>query len=147
MTGCKRINVGPVVYEEYESEVIAINLDSGAYYSLVGESAVLWKQLRDGASVDQLAQQFAAAHDADPALIAREVASFLQRLEAESLVVDGGSIERSSAPPLAPSPTERIPFKGFDMAVYTDMRDLLLLDPVHDVADSGWPAESPKPTQ
>lgn len=146
MTDCKRINSGPVVYEEYESEVIAINLDSGAYYSLVGESATLWKQLRAGASIEQLARHFAAAHDADPALIAREVASFLQRLEGESLVVDGTPPDLSSALPMAPSPMERIPFKGFEMNVYTDMQDLLLLDPIHDVADSGWPAELPKAT-
>lgn len=144
MTDCKQINVGPVVYEEYESEVIAINLDSGAYYSLVGESATLWKQLRAGASVEQLAQHFAAAHDADPALIAADVAAFLKRLEEESLVVDGAPVDASGAGPRPPVPADKTPFRGFEMNVYTDMQDLLLLDPVHDVADSGWPAEAPK---
>lgn len=147
MAACKRINVGPVVYEEYESEVIAINLDSGAYYSLVGDSAELWKCLRDGLSVDQLTQHFTVAHDAEPALIQTEVAAFLQRLQGEALVVDGTLTEASDASPVAQSSAPKTPFKGFEMNVYTDMQDLLLLDPVHDVADSGWPAESPKPAQ
>ena len=137
----KRINAGPVVCEEYESEVIAINLDTGTYYSLVGESATLWKLLRSGASVQQVVQGLAAAHEADPELIAAEVATFLARLEGESLVV-GGAADPSGTPP--PAPAVRTPFKGFEMNVYTDMQDLLLLDPVHDMADSGWPTEAPK---
>lgn len=145
MADCKKINVGPVVYEEYESEIIAINLDSGAYFSLLGASAKLWKLICAGASIEQLTQYFVAAHGADAQSMARDVDAFLRRLQSESLIVDA-QCEPSAIKQPDPPAGERTPFAGFDMSIYTDMRDLLLLDPVHDVGDSGWPAES-KATQ
>jgi hypothetical protein len=30
------------------------------------------------------------------------------------------------------------------MHVYSDMRDLLMLDPIHDVAEEGWPSRPPE---
>jgi hypothetical protein len=145
MADCKKINVGPVVYEEYESEIIAINLDSGAYYSLVGASAKLWKLICAGASIGQLTEYFSAAHAVDPQSMARDVDAFLRRLQSESLVVDADCAP-SGTLSLDPPSGNKTAFAGFDMSIYTDMRDLLLLDPVHDVGDSGWPAES-KATQ
>lgn len=145
MAACKKINVGPVVYEEYESEIIAINLDSGAYYSLPGASAKLWKLICAGASIEQLTEYFAVCHGVDAESMAKDVDSFLRRLDSECLVVDA-PCDPSSAKPVDPPSGEKTPFAGFDMSIYTDMRDLLLLDPVHDVGDSGWPAES-KATQ
>jgi hypothetical protein len=38
---------------------------------------------------------------------------------------------------------ERPPFTPPVLEVFADMRDLLLLDPIHDVAEVGWPTAKP----
>ena len=37
----------------------------------------------------------------------------------------------------------RLPFAAPVLHKYTDMEDLLLLDPIHDVDESGWPNTNP----
>ena len=33
----------------------------------------------------------------------------------------------------------RLPFEGLGVQKFTDMEDMLLLDPIHDVDETGWP--------
>ena len=39
---------------------------------------------------------------------------------------------------------ETSPFVTPTLSRYTEMQDLLLLDPIHDVDDSGWPRRAPE---
>jgi len=133
-----QINHGPVVFERHDNEIIAIQLDSGAYYSMDGVAAQLWSMLDTGIAVDRLVSYFAAAHEGDPADIALTIKDFLERLASEQLIIP--TLGVSDNPPVPP--VQKSPFPDFDLKVYTDMQDLLLLDPVHDVGDSGWPMAS-----
>jgi hypothetical protein len=36
------------------------------------------------------------------------------------------------------------PFTDPVIEIYTDLQDLLLLDPIHDVDDRGWPVFNPQ---
>ena len=136
-----KVNAGPIVFENYESESLAINLDTGTYYSLAGPASVLWTMLSRGRSSAGITEYFAAAHDGDRELIAASVRRFLERLEAEQLIVEdpGASAGADAGAPASP-PAERTPFEDFEMRVYTDMQDLLLLDPIHDTDEAGWPS-------
>lgn len=40
-----RINTPNVVGEEFEGEVVAVNLESGTYFSLLGSAADIWRLL------------------------------------------------------------------------------------------------------
>lgn len=132
-----QINHGPVVFERHADEIIAIHLDSGAYFSMGGAAARLWELLDTGMAVDSLEKYFTAAHEGEPAAIAAAVRAFVERLAAAQLIVPaaGGGV-------FPVPPAEKSPFPAFDLQVYTDMQDLLLLDPVHDVGDGGWPLTS-----
>lgn len=61
---------------------------------------------------------------------------FLGDLAAENLI----SAAEGSAPLLAPSDDDgAAEFPAPRLERYTDMQDLLLLDPIHDVDERGWP--------
>ena len=70
--------------------------------------------------------------------VARDVAAFLAQLQEYQLI-------RPAGPDAAGSGTTGDLFDGIDayaspeLQAYTDMKDLLLLDPVHEVDDAGWP--------
>ena len=140
-----KINNGPVVFENYNNEVVAVNLDSGAYYSLVGASSQLWNLIFTNHSVEQISTYFIATLEGDSELIKSALYAILTQLEEAGLIIENLSTEPSPAISATESAIEKTSFNGFDMMVYTDMQDLLLLDPIHDVDDSGWPAASGDP--
>jgi hypothetical protein len=122
-----------IVSEEIDGEVIAIDLVSGAYYSFGGASAVAWQSLTAGASLDDVAA--ATGGDRD------ELAAFLAGLVAEGLV-DGDVAEIGEGveplSPLAPGAAEPAPDR-LAIRRYDDMRELLVIDPIHEVDEAGWP--------
>ena len=147
------VNAPAIVAESIDGEVIVMNLPQGIYYSLTGSAALAWLPLVNGASVAEVAGDIARRHDVAMATVARDCAAFLQELLAESIVrpVDAGrasadvvlsipSIEARAALAEVTAdggrPTGYQPF-GFER--FDDMRAMLVIDPVHEVGDFGWP--------
>ena len=49
------------------------------------------------------------------------------------------------APAPAPVSVAGVAYTEPSLSVFSDMQDLLLLDPIHDVSEAGWPM--PKPAE
>lgn len=119
-----RIRTPQVVHETVAGEVVAIDFATGAYFSLRGAAEAVWSAL-SGDEPRSVATVAGAAGDAaDP----DQVAAFLDRL------VELGLLERTGPAAGVGGDTG-----GLVVEHYTDMEDLILLDPVHDVSDAGWP--------
>jgi Coenzyme PQQ synthesis protein D (PqqD) len=132
-----RINSPNVVLEVFEDEVVLVNLDIGAYYSAEGAGGRIVSLLHEGTSGDDLVRVVLAEFEGPPEAIEGSVVAFLGRLKDEGLIVEA-PVE-SAAAPRAAQATMR-PFQEPVLEKYTDLRDLLLLDPIHDVDQTGWPA-------
>jgi hypothetical protein len=131
-----QINTPKVVHETIDGEVVIINLDSGAYYSLDGAGAALWAELERGTGADDLARYLEAHYTVGGAEATAAVQSLLSALTAEALVRPG-----QAAPAAAGfSNGQRAPFTAPVLQKHTDMQDLLLLDPIHEVDETGWPS-------
>ena len=134
-----RVNPQQIAYEDFDAETLAINLETGTYYSMPGSSSRLWNLIVAGVPSTSIIADFRHSHDGDPEAISQAVREFLDRLVAEKLIVsdDSASGEAADVAPVAGA--DRTPFQPFEMHVFTDMQDLLLLDPIHDVEEAGWP--------
>lgn len=65
--------------------------------------------------------------------------ALVEELVTEGLLVTGeAAAVAPESPPAAPV-GERPPFVRPILQKYTDMADLLLLDPIHEVDEQGWP--------
>ena len=124
-----------VVSETIDGEVVAIDLESGRYYSLEGPAARAWEAIQAGQDLDGIASTVAAAAGVRADEAGPDVAAFLAELEAEGLLVGG-----NGSAPAAPGPG-RVPLV---LHRYTDMQDLIVLDPIHDVDETGWPNRRPE---
>ena len=130
------INRPRVVHETIDGEVIVIDLATGTYFSLQGGAADVWALIGAGLSSDEMATTLAAAYAASSEAINGTLDSFIAELEAESLVVadpDGGA-----SPQAAPAINADGDFLPC-LEKHTDMAELILLDPVHEVDAMGWP--------
>ena len=136
-----RVNSPQVINEVMDGEAVIINLASGDYFSLRGSGAYVWSAIDRSAGVDDIVQAFVDAGapraEVDPA-----VRELVGQLAAEGLIapVDG---EAGAGPPL-PAP-EGASFERPSLEKFTDMQDLILLDPVHEVDQRGWPHTQPEP--
>jgi hypothetical protein len=131
-----RINEPDVTHESFDAEILVINLKNGNYYSLLGTAIPTWKWLTQGASVAEITPVLAQSCRADETVVGGALASFAETLEKENLLVRR---EHAASPgPLAtlPLPTA---FTPPQMDRYTDMQQLLLMDPIHEVDATGWP--------
>lgn len=139
-----RVNLAKVVHEVFDDEVLVVNLDSGIYYSLLGPSARIWLCIQAGASLAETAEALGEAYDGDAALMLASAESFIRELSEESLVLPAEQTVLSGTLPPAASGSRK-PFEPPRLQKFTDMQELLLLDPVHDVEDAGWPVAKPQP--
>jgi hypothetical protein len=125
------LNNPPIVAEMVEGELIAINLETGTYYSLAGPAARIWNALAAGHSADEIVG--AVSPPGDAAALGESLENFLESLLAEQLIRPvENSAPASALLPLAPWETLRLDR-------FTDMQDLLVLDPIHEVDEAGWP--------
>jgi hypothetical protein len=133
-----RINAPRVIHEPFEHEVIVVNLDTGRYYCLQRTGVDLWNGLMGGASIDEIVRAFVAAYDESETVVRTAVVSAMEDLKREELVVDAAGMNR---PEMAWRAREShgTPFVAPALETYTDMQDLLLLDPIHEVDEAGWP--------
>jgi hypothetical protein len=131
-----KINEPDVIAETIDGEVIIINLNSGAYYSSVGSGGAIWQALVANHSVEETLELVAASYGAQRSAIEPEVSQFVSHLIDEGLLVEVGDLPSSNGVVLATTGVFETP----NLSKYTDMQELLLLDPIHDVDPSvGWP--------
>ena len=134
-----QINTPNVVHEAIEGEVVIVNLEKGLYFSTDGVGAAVWTRLAAGQSIEEVRGWLVAGFaDADTA--SGDLDSFVEQLRASDLVTDSDAapetngIEIASAPDAYTTPV---------LEIYSDMEELLLLDPIHEVNDeAGWPKAS-----
>ena len=110
---------GPdIVHEDFDGDLVVLNLQTGQYFGLNKAGAALWRGLAEGQDPDIMAgkagSDFAATLVGHGLLVAREGAGV-------------------SSTPLS---LEEAPV----VEVFNDLSDLIMADPIHDVdEDAGWP--------
>jgi len=134
-----------VIHEIIDGEVIIINLGTGTYYSLKGSAAHIWELIQQPAGVHRLdlIEALAARFESSHSELEAAVTPFLAELGNEGLVTwtEQAPGRGPDAAPVASNghEGERYGFTPPALEKFTDMQDLVLLDPVHEVDQTGWP--------
>lgn len=141
LTDRYELNNPPMIAELVEGEVIAIDLDRGSYYSLVGPAAEVWGALLAGRTCQEILA--AAKIPSDPEVLEQaagaKLKGFVESLLVEQLIRPAAPQDRaaSNTPLAAIAPWSE---GGLRFERFNDMQDLLILDPIHEVDDeAGWP--------
>jgi hypothetical protein len=140
-----KINEPQVVHETIDGETIVLNLEKGLYYSLNDTGSLLWSLIENKCPKKEIVKEITRLFVDDEDHLKKQFETFLDSLIQEGLVVFSENVEsfdrndgfKSNLKVPAPNPPR---FISPELIKHTDMKDLLLLDPIHDVDDSGWPA-------
>jgi hypothetical protein len=143
-----QVNQSKVIFEAFENEMVLINLDSGNYYSFSGSGAFIWDLLAAGSCVTEVVQRLREHFSSDGAEIESSVTAFVQNVVSEGLVLprNGESAGNEGAKTEAASALKGDRFEPPQLQKFSDMQELLLLDPIHEVDEMGWP-HTPPPGQ
>ncbi len=139
---CYRVNAPKVVHDVIEGEAVLVNLNNGNYYSIDSVGADVWSLVEKRAAVNQIVHHVASLYEGSPEEIEKGIHELLEELLKEELIVpdpaatpsEGNGLHTASgAAGVKPA------FEQPRLHKYSDMEDLLLLDPIHDVDETGWP--------
>ena len=135
-----------VARESFEDEVILIHFPSGKYFRLDAAGRVAWASVERGATSAVVAAALRAGFDVEEAAARSDAETFLASLAAHGLVVAdasaGAAAASANGAPHA-NGADRAPYRPPTLEVFTDLEQLFLVDPIHDVDASGWPHAKP----
>lgn len=134
-----RINEPHVISEFIDSEEIILNFDSGTYYSLNQIGGVIWQHIRAGYSQEDISTQLKQLYNADEAIINSDLIELVKFLETEALIVP--SVANKMINEIHIHHSVAI-YEKPSLEKFTDLQNLLLLDPIHDVDAMGWPHQA-----
>jgi hypothetical protein len=137
-------NVNPrgIACEHFDDETIILNLPKGNYYSLKASGQFIWTQLEKGANSGRVVSQLSEYYGISENEARLSLESFLDQLLQEELIVPATSFE-ATIQPVDVSNTSNQTFTIPVLEVYSDMQELLMLDPIHDAdPGKGWPHQN-----
>jgi hypothetical protein len=137
-----RINKPTVVYETFGKEVVIIAFDSGNYYNLNMTGTDIWNFIESGSTVDEIIERIIYLYEGNRSSIENAVNKLIDELLIENLIIPQNSEKNTQINTIQVEPnseTKRYIFEPPHLQKYTDVQELLLLDPIHEVNETGWP--------
>jgi hypothetical protein len=132
-----KINEPDVIHQAFDDEVVVVDLRSGAYFGLSDSATRAWQMVGpEGVSTAGLAAAMRSLWPASTAAIDADVCQFVDQLLAHDLIVP-----IATCPAPLPAPEGLVPAYGPPvLQKHSDLQELFLLDPVHEVdPGAGWP--------
>ena len=136
MTFSLQVNAD-ILHETISDEVIIISLTTGNYYSLQEGASLIWQFILQGANTAQVVELTSKIYKYPIEKIEGDISVFLDKLKDENLI----DYLPVRTPKILKVPdTQNIKeYAPPKLEVFTDIQDLLTLDPIHDVDEMGWP--------
>lgn len=132
-----------IVSEIIDGEAVIVNLSNGYYYSLDPSAAEIWGWLQSGWSISEMIAVIQDRYDCSGADPETAVRTLIETFIADDLVA---SRSETGDPPLverrADDSSAKRPFPIPSVQRFEDMRGFLLVDPIHEVDETGWPPRS-----
>lgn len=129
------LNSPDVMAEDFDTDLVLLNLRSGEYFNITGGARVFLDLVLNGVSPANLAELMSQSNPE----AGTSASEFFEKLDKHNLV---RPIADSTANPADAAHVQAILSAGaeFPFECYSDLSDLLAADPIHDVApEAGWP--------
>ncbi|MFN3588818.1 MAG: PqqD family protein [Spirosomataceae bacterium] len=134
-----------IISDVFGEEVVLVNLESGVYYSLRESAAQMWIRIIEQYSTTEILTDLNQIYQVGEHDVASDINIFVaQLLEKKIIKIVTGSEKKSID---FKSKGTLVTYKTPVLETFSDMQEILLLDPVHDVDKAGWPISKNLDTQ
>ncbi len=122
-----------------DDQYVILNYVTGAYYAFTKASSAVLRALTQGCDAADVKQWFESLYGAECSA-SDKVDRFTEKLESLEIVVRDDGREGKVQDYLSSINGSEMP--ELDFEVFTDVADLLLMDPIHEVdEEAGWPIQ------
>lgn len=129
-----RKNTDQVAAEKFDDEFVLINFGRGTYFSLRHIAVDVWEQFETGASPEEVSRRVQERFGVSGDEVSQEIDRCIRALVDEELLCEADAA--GPVPETWASESWAAPL----VEVYSDLKDLIVLDPIHEVDDTiGWP--------
>ncbi len=131
-----RINTPTVVQETIDGEAVIIDFITGSYFSLNDVGTYIWNLIEKKVYSSYIIKKVSSKYRGEEDYIASSINLFIEEILKENLIVlseDCTKIEDKL------ENENKAEFKKPELKKYSDMQELLLLDPIHEADETGWP--------
>ena len=120
--------------EEFEDEVVLIDVDKGLYFSLQGAAKDIWHAFTEARLTQTVVKAFVTqVADAD----AKAVDDVVEQMKQHEILIPATVAAGSGVAALS---FGNIAFAAPMLQSFSDLAELIAIDPVHEVdAEMGWP--------
>ena len=91
------LNNSDILFEDFDDEIVAINLKSGYYYSINGSGILIWELLTKSFSPRQIIKIHTNAFPGTDAEFEQSIKDFITELESEGILVQSGEEDEDAA--------------------------------------------------
>ena len=130
-----RTDIPETASELFDGELVIADYGSGLYYAVSVTGSLIWQGLRHGLADHEVVRWLAGHFTSDSTVLPGVVATFISQLLDHRLLIAVPSAPPGPALPVLASESFAMP----SLERFEDLQELLLLDPVHDVDETGWP--------
>ena len=122
------VNTDLVAAEVVDGEAVIINLGNGMYYTMDKVGAEIWQLIERGRNMQEVTDYIAMRYAVERDIVLTDLEAVIRELLAEGLILadNGKSPDASKLEPVSPSAA---PYTKPSLVHYTDMREVLALDP------------------
>jgi len=126
-----------IISDVFGEEVVLVNLESGVYYSLRYSAAQIWIRLINQYSPTEIFADLIQIYKVDENDLISDINLFFTQLLEVKIIKNTLETEKKSIK--FNSKEILVPYTSPVLETFSDMQEILLLDPVHDVDKAGWP--------
>ncbi|MCE5195432.1 MAG: PqqD family protein [Nitrospiraceae bacterium] len=129
-----------VIHEAIAGETMVVRLDTGNYYSFNSTGGLIWALIEQGASLDQIVSEYSKTFNLKEEIAKEQIHLFIEEIIKEGLLFPADkSLNTIHKDKFKSVPYLDTSFEPPVLNKYSDMQELLILDPIHDVSEAGWP--------
>jgi hypothetical protein len=139
MENSRRYNIyyNNILSDVFGEEVVLVNLESGVYYSLKYSAAQIWIRLINQYSPTEVFADLIQIYQVDENDLISDINLFFTQLLEDKIIKIASETEKKSIE--FNSKGILVTYTSPVLETFSDMQEILLLDPVHDVDKAGWP--------
>jgi len=137
--GVITINSPLVVSETRDGDAIIMHHGTGTFFDSDGPGAFIWQMVEQSATLSVIIAALQVHYRIDAVTAERSAAEFLDELLSHDLVTLGSDCANENNLFDGATFAAAEPFAPPVLRVHSDLADMLLLDPIHDVDSAGWP--------
>ena len=126
-----------IISDVFGEEVVLVNLESGVYYSLKYSAAQIWIRLINQYSPTEIFTDLIQIYQVDENDLMSDINLFFTQLLEDKIIKIASETEKKSIE--FNSKGILVNYTSPVVEAFSDMQEILLLDPVHDVDKAGWP--------